>query len=487
VHPTGADDGGPNEGGQTTTAGPDDHVKNGTETDVDCGGPGAPKCAEGKSCASDSDCTVGCSYAKKCVNAPSCKSHLGGDTCGTGEVGEPGAKHESCCRSLKVPGFADGAHSGKTVYVDKYEITAGRVRAWIEQLASENSGSADVKGWIAKHRPQIWDAAWDAFLPTGVEGGTMTINRRLLGDPRPEDSGSTDPPGPGVILPPATDQVRRMGTNYQFGSELYVDLHGNNCGTYPGSFGFPTYYYPADLLKKDGQLPRAAGLTSTAQPIAPKDLLDVKSMNCITNAMAAAFCAWDGGQLVTDEVLDYITASPASLGNVSGCGVQYDNHGELLGNDFTNTVQTGGRCAPVALVNATFDAGDNLPVAGSPLNVHNYHYPDIGNVSHDKSWQVSAPGRASSAPGANFLAVDAVRINPADEPWMDLEGNLSEAALDTSGGTFTGKFALKYRGIGYGSARSDLNVSSIQGENIKRIQRPEAKAAYTGSRCMRFK
>ena len=44
-----------------------------------------------------------------------------------------------------------------------------------------------------------------------------------------------------------------------------------------------------------------------------------------------------------------------------------------------------------------------------------------------------------------------------------------------------------YRGIGYGSSRSDLNVTLMRGETVLRIQRPEAKAAYTGGRCMRFK
>jgi hypothetical protein len=464
---------------QSNAGGGINGVKDGSETDVDCGGANAPKCVEGKGCNVDSDCDVACSYAKKCVGAPSCSPHLGGDTCGKGEVGETGAQHESCCRSLPVPGFTDAAHPGKKVYLDKYEITAGRVRAFIEKLAAQNGGKPDVKGWIQKHRPALWDPAWEAFLPSDTEGETMTINRRLLGDPRPEDEGYTGPPGPGVILPPPTDQVRHMGTNYQFGSEIYVDLHGNNCGTYPGSYGFPTYYYPPDILNRDGQLPRASGVDASGKPIPAKDLLDVKSMNCITNAMLAAFCEWDGGQLATDEVIDYITDSPASLGNVSGCGTQHDNHGELLNNVFTNTVQSGGRCPAVEVINATFDAGDNLPVPGSPLNTHNYSYPDTGNPSHDKSWQVSAPGRSSSAPAASGQA-DLLRVNPGDEPWMDLHGNLNEAALDMSGGTFTGKFAVKMRGVGDGSARSDLNVSPIQGETIVRIQRPEAKAAYTG-------
>ena len=461
-------------GGPTTAA----NGADGGPTGPDCGGSSAKRCKEGEGCLVDSDCEVACGYTKKCVGAPSCKPHLGGDTCGSGEVGEGAAKHESCCRSLKVPAFTDAAHPGKTVYLDKYEITAGRVRAWIEQTASQNGGKPNVKSWVASHRPAMWDVAWEEFLPTDVDGGTLTIGRRLLGDPRPEDAGNNGPPGPGVILPPATDQLRRMGTDYQFGSELYVDLHGNNCATYPGSYGFPTYYYPPDILTRDGQLARANGVTVSGQPIAAKDLLDVKSMNCVTNAMLAAFCAWDGGQLATDEVLDFVTDSPASLANVSGCGTQRDDHGKLLNNDLTGTVQTGGRCPDVTSVNATFDAGDALPVLNSPLNTHQYSYPATGNPAHDKSWQVAAPGRVTA---------DAVRINAADEPWMDLTGNLNEAALDVSGAPFTGKFALKYRGVGYGSSRSDLNVSTIQGESIKRVQRPEAKAAYTGGRCMRFR
>jgi hypothetical protein len=464
-----------------------DGKKVGKETDVDCGGPAAPKCAVGKGCLVDSDCEVACSYAHVCVSAPSCATHLGGDTCGEGEVGQSGAPQESCCRSLPVPGYTDPAHPGKTVYLDKYEITAGRVRAWIAAIAAANGGKPDVKSWIAEHRPEIWDDAWDKFLPSDYEGGSIVIARRLLGDPRPEDAGDHGPPGPGVILPPPTDQPRNLGVNYQFGSEVYVDLHGSDCATWPDAYGFATYWYPPDVLSRDAEVARADGTGYAGEHIAAKDLLDVKAMNCITNEMLAAFCAWDGGQLATDEVLDYVTATPASLGNVSGCGTQIDDHGELLGNVFTHTVQTGGRCPPVGLINATFDAGDNLPVPGSPLNAHNYHFPDLGNQDFDKAWQVSAPGRASTAAAAGGMPADMVRVNPGDEPWMDLAGNLIEAALDMDGASFTGLFALKYRGIGYGSARSDLNMTLMKGESVLRIQRPEAKGAFTGGRCMRFR
>ena len=38
--------------------------------------------------------------------------------------------------------------------------------------------------------------------------------------------------------------------NYQFNGQLFVYLHGNNCATAEGAFGWPTWYYPPDVLAK---------------------------------------------------------------------------------------------------------------------------------------------------------------------------------------------------------------------------------------------
>jgi len=431
------------------------------EASVTCGGSGV-KCKLGQKCSSDEDCEVACSYASKCIDVPSCKSHFGGDTCGAGEVGTPGAAHESCCRTLLVTGFSDAVHPGKSVYLDKYEITAGRMRAFITDITKRMGGKPNVRTWIAVHKPTIWNGDWGIFLPSDVSGDLITINRLLLGDPRHD--GETNP-GPGVIVPPAADQVVDFGLNFQFGAQVYADTHGNNCGLFSGAYGFPTFYYPADVLKRNNEVPRDPSL---------KDVLDSKSINCVTNAMLAAFCAWDGGQLATAEVVEFVTGGPDRPDSVSGCGTQYDNHGALLGNILSGTVQSGGRCPSVSDVNVTFDAGDVLPVPNSFLNFHNYHFPDLGPTTSDKVWQIAAPGR---------VLKDVVRINPADEPWMDLAGNLSESVYTTS----TGRFGLKHRGIGYGSSRSDLNVTLMPGETILRVQRPEVKSGLTGGRCMRFR
>ena len=132
----------------------------------------------------------------------------------------------------------------------------------------------------------------------------------------------------------------------------------------------------------------------------------------------------------------------------------------------------------------TFDAGRTLPEDRPDLNPRNYSYPELpGTPAHDSADQIAAPGRANQLSG---VQVDVVRINPGDEPWMDLHGNLNEAVLDMQGATFTGKFGLKYRGIGYSSARSPLNVTP-DASGVQRLERPEARAGFAGGRCMRFK
>lgn len=457
----------------------DDNAMNGLETDVDCGGANAPKCGVGKSCLVDSDCNGACTYANKCVDAPSCKPHLGGDTCGRSEVGETGAVHESCCRTLPVAGYTDPQHPGKAVYLDKYEITSGRVRAFINAISAMKGGKPNIRDWVVANPPAIWDNAWNKFLPSDFEAETTLVDRRLLGDRR---GGADEPPIP------AADQNQNVGVNFQFNGQLFVYLHGNNCSTHaPDSFGFPTFFYPPEVLAKTGPEtfpPRADGKTVAGAIIPASEHLEVKAMNCITNALLTAFCHWDGGQLATNDVLDFVTGSPKELGDMPGCGTQIGTE-----NPPTTAAATkGGRCADLGLVNATFDAGGTLPVAGSPLNVNNYVYPFFPEGTyHDKAWEISAPGRGSLATGGE--QVDMVRIHPGDEPWMDLAGNLSESVLTMDGSQFTGKFGLKYRGIGYQSARSELNIKNDwEGEGgLRRIERPEARGGFAGGRCMRFK
>lgn len=468
----GAADGG-STSGESTTGG---FSSSGT-VETGCGAKGTVKCAEGEPCKEDADCNGACSYAGRCVDSPSCKTHLGGDTCGKGEVGTDGAKHESCCRTLPVKGFSDGAHPGKEVLLDKYEITTGRVRAFLEAMAAKYGGKPDVQRFVTESAPMHWNPNWTQFLPSDRAAGTITVAKENLGDPRPAPDGHQPIPD--------TDQVKKTGSDYQFNAELLLYLHGNNCGTAEQSYGFPTFFYPGDVLATMNLVqkfpPRPDGKDDAGKIIPASEHLEVKSMNCITNAMLVAFCAWDGGQLATEEVLDFVTGTPPTLGDKAGCGTQSN------GTDppATDAEMKGGRCADLDKINATFDAGGTLPTPNHPRNAYNYIFP-FYDSNYDKAWEIAAPGRGTWA--TNKEPADMVRIDPMDEPWMDLAGNLSEAALKTQGGISTGKFALKYRGIGYQSARSHLNVDLQYGVGgMKRLERAEAKAGFTGGRCMRFR
>jgi hypothetical protein len=143
--------------GRCQAPAPDDGVQNGDETDVDCGGKKAPKCAVGKGCKGHPDCTSdACAYDGKCVAVKSCTGHFGGDTCGAGETGTAGAKHESCCTTVLVddrPSAEGGAYR-----LDKYHVTAGRMRAFVERW------KGDLKAWAATS-PEGWDDAWTSALP----------------------------------------------------------------------------------------------------------------------------------------------------------------------------------------------------------------------------------------------------------------------------------------------------------------------------------
>ena len=119
------------------------------------GGPGFKKCAEGHDCLADTDCIGACKTmgaAKKCIDAPSCKPHFGGDTCGTNEPGGPRATsalggqagtRAAAGRSRSTATPIPIMPAGKTkVYLDKYEITAGRMRAFLDAMAAASTPRA---------------------------------------------------------------------------------------------------------------------------------------------------------------------------------------------------------------------------------------------------------------------------------------------------------------------------------------------------------
>ncbi len=431
-------------------------TKDGDQTDVDCGGSRSPACDWYKACLVDDDCTSkACGQDGACVPGASCKSIVhGGTTCGTGELGGE-ATHESCCRSLPVPGFGDPNQPGKAVYLDKYEITAGRMRAFVDAMAAANGGTPNVKAWVAANRPTRWNVGWEEVLPTGFFGSAVdytianpTVNPLYPG----QDQWAAFYPGNTNWSIVSGNYAIDVGLNFALGSshffpeynEDYAASHALNCMNGEGSYGLSTYWFDADTVKT-----YSGGIAKFFS----KDQLDEKSLNCTPFALMAAFCTWDGGQLATAEVVDYVTGNTVSpVYAAAGSG------------------SMNGKLAPGASnCGASTALGENSLItysdSGTPCYAYYYPYDDPTNT-YDGTSVIAPPGR---------MPADAIRKNDGDEEaWMDLIGNLQEAVFKAGE---TSRF--DYRGFGNG-------YSSITAHKVQEMT-PRMKGGSFGGRCMRFK
>ncbi|NOU29952.1 MAG: hypothetical protein HOO96_18765 [Polyangiaceae bacterium] len=278
-----------------------DGQKNGDESGVDCGGTttGAPRCAAGVSCKVHADCASnGCSYTKKCATSPSCTEHFGGDTCGAGE-----AATENCCSTISItrPGNI-------TTKLGKFNVTAGRMRTFIERVNGNVRGvvTGNPK-WPAGLNPYI------TYLPTN-----MTEALAQLG-PDPQD---WEWPQPADNLP-RNPWAARGCQNDNGGARTFYQAGGTDTNRYP------------------------------------KDILDQKTLNCVTKIMLQAFCIWDGGNLPM--------------------GAEYQWAWRGAGN---NRWPWGAAPEPPT---ADFGPSDYV------THRYNYSYPAL--VGNDASTYVPAPGR----------------------------------------------------------------------------------------------
>ena len=442
-----------------------DGVQNGTETDVDCGGtgPGMKKCPETKACLVDTDCFGGCNYLKKCVDVPSCKGQFGGDTCGIGEFMDAFKNHESCCKSLLVSGYADPVRVGKMVYVDKYEITAGRMRTFINSLAAANGGVPNVKAYMATHRPPRWDVAWEDFLPQNNFGTNVSFT---VTNPTPNDDRLLNPGQDQYLANNFTQPSWSVGSGtFQVDTGIYLALggvhlfpeyitgpgwptpdyaaaHALNCGNGHGQYGWSTYWFDAATIST-----YSGGVGKSNS----QSLLDEKALNCAPSALFAAFCVWDGGELATAEVMDNITGN--TVQPVYTAGVAPQNGLLAPGN---STCGAGGNTLN------TFSDGTqgcyNLPNNAG-------FYGDGPDGDYDDSAKIASPGR---------VAADVVRKNAADEPWMDMIGNVAEVVLKRGE---VRRFDYRGFGVEFGSIIHHKNQQTT----------PRMKQGALGARCMRFK
>ncbi|MBS2015399.1 MAG: hypothetical protein JST00_21100 [Deltaproteobacteria bacterium] len=350
------------------------------ETDVDCGGPTAPKCADDKTCAADGDCkSTACSAKKTCI-APSCKAGSAGvDTCGPGEVGA--AVHESCCRALPLPATT-------TRRLDRYEITAGRLRAFVDAVTAMNAGVPNIRKFANDYA---------AAHPTSQLGEILASYPGLL-DMLPDHAGPTNPlPLPVHLGAYPLDPINAL----------------DGCYVAPGAYGHSAYWQPAADLKPYGIGTVDGAGNPTGNRIYSKAELDTKAVQCVMPMMLAAFCAWDGGELArTSDYHEIWGNRPTLVGSQS---VRIPWAALLPVGDFNWRNGHGDSCGNLAA----------WPGCLNPQPAH-YAWPAGGDPANDDTPAIGAPGRFP-------LDITATVASGADPVgWYDVGGNLMEAAWPNS-------------------------------------------------------
>ena len=293
-----------------------DDRTNGSETDIDCGGPNRPACAAGRGCNTGSDCIDKiCSPGAPSAPTADPAASVGNKRCaaaspndgvqnGTetdqdcGGQGNPRCAVGKICVSLSDC-VSDGCHATKKrcvlrrscamvsggetcggaagtenggedccaaieiqrttkpkVALGKFKVTAGRMRQMMERL------NGNVRKFIEDLDlpANRWNADWNQWLPR---------NR--------------------------TEVAQRLGP-YAFPDEWEYgkDTAARGCQVSGG--GRPYWFNQGD----------GGGLIAANEVGQyPHDVLDQKVMTCLMPAVAAAFCIWDGGELADPDDLDY--------------------------------------------------------------------------------------------------------------------------------------------------------------------------------------
>lgn len=346
------------------------------ETAIDCGGPDAVadpavRCENAIACMVDTDCkSSACSpKTSTCVAALSCAIPTGAsvsgiETCGAGETGAPGATGDSCCASLPLPVTT-------TRRLDKYEITAGRIRRFV-QAVTATYGEANIRDWAKTY--------------AAANPGSQL------------EQIDTSFPGLFDILPNTAAPAARLSLVTALGLFAVDPINTlDGCYVANGAEGHSTYHWNA-ATRSVFRLPARVHSQAT---------LDEKPINCTMSLMYMAFCAWDGGELA--RMTDYREVWGNNPQNIAAGNIYVPWETLLpIGQFNYRNGQHGG----FACVNGWPGCVANQPVFYSfpTRNADN----SLINLANDSSPLLSAPGR---------FALDVTRaVSGNGEGWYDVGG-----------------------------------------------------------------
>lgn len=105
-------------------------------------------------CTKHEDCQTGCGDDHQCATAPSCTRMRGGRTCGPNGG-------DDCCARVKQG----------TYTLDKYLVTAGRMRAFIERF------NGNIDGFVKTLSADRWDPSWNdpTTIPTDMASADVAL------------------------------------------------------------------------------------------------------------------------------------------------------------------------------------------------------------------------------------------------------------------------------------------------------------------------
>jgi hypothetical protein len=400
------------------------------------------------------------------ANAAGQGQSAGLDTCGRGESTDAsGQKHESCCRSIVLPSFGtcsstkpcasiDDVCSSKTTAngtcearLDKYEVTAGRMRQFIESvnatLLQNGEDEYDLQAWLNAQFTIDGSGNYTASTPIGKR---FADQMAATGLPMKDiaaifpsefyNNGESD-----TIV--AQLGATTMDPDYPSGSQ--------GCFANDGANGASTYWWPAVTNQKVTPVKVGGDVSGDGPRAFTQDYYDIKSMNCAPLWIYAAFCAWDGGHVATLAELD--AAYGPSTYSFDKAGVT-----TFLPVEYTITATP----APPATATHWFQnfvpgtphylAADLPPGASASatgvdltVNWNNdsyggnygdfYFYPNGGNLvtPHESVTSGLDYSPFIAAPGRFYLDETYIKAGDgATEGWMDLTANMLEMTTTVS-------------------------------------------------------
>jgi hypothetical protein len=411
-------------------------------------------CAGGAPCPAGSTCNPDTSFCVKtttpanpdrgldthdAVGAPDpngAGQHAGLDTCGRGESTDAtGQAHESCCKSLLIPTSLLSAAGDTTgARLDKYEVTSGRMRQFIESVsAAEEPVSGveyDIRDWM--------QAQVTAGTPVGTRfaaqipaGTTVAAILALMPADWFSDFNIVSSLG-GTTMDPG----------HPSGSQGCYTLDSATVN------GASTYWWPGVTDKTTSPVTVGGDVAGDDARVFTQDYYDIKSMNCAPFWMYAAFCAWDGGHVASLAELDAVygkqqypwdapgtsTFLPADYTYTTVSGHHYQNF--VPGTEYYTGPIAGGTPGYNA-VDLTVNWNNDSYASNPGLF---YFYPSGGSNATDAPGSVGAGYDYSpfiAAPGRFYLDKTFI-LSPSGagtDGWQDLGANMLEMTKTLESGT----------------------------------------------------